>query len=652
MSNHILYGFNLGPPGDYNNYTNVNNTTLTAAVTPSQNAATLGICLPRDEKTDQTLAPCIRVNGKLMPNPEHRSCRSFSKYVGATGVCRTTPPDACVELWESCPAGTGVLTSVVHTKSPQHLMQLMGNTVGGAYEELFETNPYFDSQKNYHSYTECYGIGNQFCEFPESKLLTASGVQNCYKDCPIGTTEDPSDQKTCTFNGSQVQCNPQYYEQTNTACIKKPLGTQSVATCPANHETFVNDQFTVEWCMPKCPPGFVHDVTYTSCIPLCRGSSDEAWNRSANHTIYQDLLDFYASSVLPDVTNQLRCGTYNGESKICSLANQPGRCPVNKYITPISVYANSHKNVSIRPNGMPVRQFSKESLPKKHRTAALDSAYQSDLQTTLTNLENNFTYILPVPSTALTPLNDSNTTVCPDGMVTALPNTLEKTGYCYDECPTGFNSAEICRTTGEMTLSGTLQCQDTDIQYICVADCPAGWRSKVLTGNIQTCEYIYPNNKVPSDPALFVPCPDNGTFLPFTMSDTTGPLGQSLKPTPPICVRKVIQRNSACPKNYFEVNGQCIEGCQQGYIPIKQSDGTFTCMQSCPTDNRMSSGMESMQSPGLQDDAQCIRKPQTNGPGLDPVSLLHSQDTSGIEKGFIILAIVFVSFTVLQRFFF
>lgn len=651
MSDHILYGlgngiYNTFTPGDYNNYTNVNNTTLTAAVTPSQATATLGICLPRDEKKDQTLAPCIRVNGKLMPNPEHRSCRSFSNYVGATGVCRTVPPDACVELWESCPAGTGVLTSVVHTKTPQHLMQLMGPAANGQQTG----NPFFDDQNNYHSYTECYGIGNQFCEFPESKLLTESGVQKCYKDCPIGTTEDANDQKTCTFNGSQIQCNPQYYEQTNTACIKKPLGTQSVATCPAGHETFVNDQFTVEWCMPKCPEGFVHDVTYSSCIPLCRGTSNQSWNRIGNHSIFQDLLDFYAYSVNPTWANRLRCGySTGGVPKKCALADQPGRCPTSKYVAPISAYANASKNVASRPTGMPVRQFNTASLPKKHRTSSQDVAYQTYLQTTLTNLQNNWTYVAPLPSTGVTPLTDTNTTVCPSGMVTALPNTLEKVGYCYDECPTGFNSAEICRTTGEMTQTGTLQCGASDIQSICVADCPAGWRSKILTGNIQTCEYIYPNNKVPTDPALFVPCPDNGTFLPFTNADTTGPLGQALKPTPPVCVRKIIQRNVTCPKNHYEVNGQCIEGCQNGYIPIKQADGTFVCMQTCPSDNRMSSGLESQ--PGLQDDAQCIRKPQTNGPGLDPVSLLHSQDTSGLEKGFIILAIVFVTFTVLQRFF-
>lgn len=650
MSNHIFTGLNINTPGDYNNYTNVNNTTLTAAVTPSQATATLGICLPRNEKTDQTLAPCIRVNGKLIPNPEHRSCRSFSNYVGATGICRTVPPDACVELWESCPSGTGVLTSVVHTKSPQHIMQLMGPGNPGEVLGL-TTNPYFDTQNNYHSYTECYAIGNQFCEFPESKLLTAGGVQHCYKDCPIGTTEDPNDQKTCTFNGSQVQCNPQYYEQTNTACIKKPLDTQTVATCPANHETFINEQFTVEWCMPKCPEGFVHDVTYSSCIPLCRGSSNTSWNRTANHSIFQDLLDFYAAIVLSDSTNQLRCGTYGGIPKKCTLADQPGRCPTSKYIAPISAYANASKNPTSRPSGMPIRQFNAASLPKKHRTVAQDTSYQIDLQNTLLNLQNNMTYADVYPYTVVTPLNESNTTVCPNGMVTALPNTIEKAGYCYDECPTGFNSAEICRTTGEMTQTGTLQCANTDIQSICVADCPAGWQSKILPGNIQTCEYIYPNNKIPNDPALFVPCPDNGTFLPFNMSDTTGPLGQSLKPVPPICVRKIFQRNITCPKNHYEINGQCIEGCQTGYIPIKQTDGTFTCMQTCASDNRMSTGLDSMQNPGLQDDAQCIRKPQTNGNGLDPISLLHSQDTSGLEKGFIILAIVFVTFIVLQRFF-
>ena len=598
-------------PTDSNTYV-TNNTSLNNAVT----ARSDGLCIPREE-SDPTLAPCIRINGKLVPNPESRMCRYAQQLVAPSGQCPTVCPDACVELWESCPNGTGVLTSLVHTKSPQHLIQLGGNTLSQ-----------FDNTQNYASYTECYAFGVNYCDFADSKLVTIDGTMNCYKDCPNGTTQDNTDPLECNAITTAVSCNPQYFETVAGGCKKKPLGLQQTTTCPEGSETFVNDQFTVEWCMPSCPAGFVHDLYYNGCLAVCPSTS---------RSLFQDMLDIHVRD------NALRCSSSSSQSGKCSLQDQPGRCPTTVKTPLNAIYADSYEDHSTgRPAGMPIVQVLPKSWPLKARTSAEDISYQALRTAALADL-NSGSYVgagYPVDNV-----------VCPDGMQIGLPNTGEETNRCYDVCPTNFSPAEVCRKTGEMTQGTPLTCENQG--FVCVADCPNGWQPKDVNG-IQTCEYIYPNNKVPTDPALFVKCPDNGAFTNMELTDSTAPNGAPMVPKPPVCIRKMIERNISCMVNFIDIQGVCWQGCAADQVPVLVPGGStpFVCLEVCPTDGRFTNGLDALYNPGLQSDPICIRQNMTNGLGFDPMDVVNSADTTGPSKVAIGIGASFIGFLVLQRFFF
>lgn len=613
-----------------------------------------GLCIPRAE-SDPYLQPCIRnSNGKLLPNSNQpQACRYFPQYLGSNMECPTICPEACVELWENCPAGTGVLTSVVHTKTTQDVLQLSGK-VG----PTGQTNPMYEFSKNYKSYTECYSFGTEFCELPETRMQHINGENKCFKDCPIGMVQDttPGNELDCIFtNNISIQCNPQYFTPIAGGCRKKALPTQKTASCPVGFETFVNPQFAVEWCMQTCPVGFVHDITYSSCIATCTNSSQNPndWSSPNQYSAFRDVLDFYGS------TNSALSFRCKDTTKPCVLGNQPGRCPVNRYQDPESKYANTYESKN-RPSNMPSRQFSVESLPKQARSSTDNATYLPLLAQAVQRLSNFSTVnAYPEPTTQIT---------CPTGMVVGLPFTDEKPGFCYDVCNDLFNSAEICRTTGQVRQSisdPTLQCDTNDIQPICIANCPAGWKSKVLTGGPQpvyTCEYIYPNNVVPTDPNLFKDCPSNGTFIVQEPGDAIGPAGNPLPPTPQTCVRKIYQRNVSCPLNYTYAkilgNDTCLENCQDGTVPIEiivEGIPVIFCTGTGPIEDRYIQGLDSMYNNvnnSLQPSSQFVRKNQTNGFGYDPLQLF--QASNGTVSSISTLAVIFGAFLVillLQRLF-
>lgn len=620
-----------------------------------------GNCVPRGED-NPNLNPCVRnKDNKLIPNSRYpKACRYFPQYLGPGVDCPTICPEACVELWENCPAGTGVLASVVHTKTFQHVLQLSGKSVPPTPENPGGINPMFDSNKHYLSYTECYSFGTEFCELPETRMQVVDGENRCFKDCPIGTTQDPLDPLTCISDaGLNIQCNQQYFSPFANGCTKKPLPTQKSASCPTGYESFLNNQFAVEWCMATCPSGYFHDLNYSSCIANCQNSSDDPadWSHPDNYSAFRDALDYYAYSAS---AVGYRC---NDPTKPCPNALNPGRCPVPRYQTPESQYANTYQSVS-RPKGMPSRQFSSSSFPTEARTENDNLAYQPLLKNALQKLENNGSVdSYPVPTIQI---------VCPQDMVIALPNTDEKAGFCYDVCDPLFNSAEICRNTGQVrqgTTEPALQCQDAEIQNICIAKCPDGWRSKVISSGKQpvyTCEYIYPNNVVPSDPNLFVDCPSNGTFLVQTLGDTVGPDGNPLPPTPDICVRKIYQRNESCPLNYTyaetATGPTCLENCQDGTMPIEiilNGVPTIFCIGSGPQTGaeRYAQSLDSMYNNvgnTKQPGSQLIRKNQTTGYGYDPIDMFAASNSSATNSSITTLGVIFgviVLILFLQRLF-
>ena len=580
-----------------------------------------GMCAIRNEN-DNSLNPCVfdSSSNTWKVNPDSRQCRTQNQYVGGTNTCPTTCPDSCVPLWESCPAGTGVLTRVVHTKTPQHILQL-----------VTESDIYDTESGDYKSYTECYAYGNQYCELPETRMQTVNGTPGCYKDCPVGTTIDTvadSTGLTCTTTegSNPVYCNPQYFSTVyNTGiavgCKRKALPFKTVNTCPTGYETFINDQFAVEWCMPKCPPGFIHDVTYTKCVPSCKGTSSE-WN--GGYTAFRDILDFYLSQ------KGRRCA----DGTNCSAGDQPGRCPTNIYSAFNAKFASTHTNNSAGNTSTENRQFNIESLASNHRTSVLDTSYQIALNSTRNILANG-------NSNGPSPFS---TIDCPAGMKTALPSTREKKGFCYDECPDLFVAAEVCRTTGEIAITSTdpLNCPDADVQPICIASCPSGWSSKRKHG-ANTCEYVYPNNVVPTDPDLFQNCPDTGAFI---TAPAQGGTYTQVVPVPPICLRKQFQRNISCPVNYILFNGECIENCKDNAFPIVKN-GTITCVNQCPMDSRFEHSLDFNINNSLSD-SQCIRKSQTTGNGLDPLDPFDTSDVTNRVLLFLIIGVV--GFLFLRRF--
>ncbi len=581
-----------------------------------------GMCSLRAED-DPTLNPCVfdEATHSWKVNPDSRQCRTQNQYVGTGTTCPTTCPDACVPLWESCPSGTGVLTRVVHTKSAQHIYQLTNETT------LFDDTP----NKDYKSYTECYAYGNQYCELPETRMQVINGTPGCYKDCPVGTSLDTvadSTGLTCTTTegSNPVYCNPQYFSTIYASgiavgCKKKALTYKTVNTCPTGYETFINDQFAVEWCMPKCPQGFVHDVTYTKCIATCNGTSSE-W--TGGYNTFRDVLDFYITQ------KELRCTA----GTVCAAANQPGKCPVNTYTAFKSKFASTHINNNAGNTSTEKRQFGISSLATKHRTQALDSAYQVSLAAATITLGNGNS-VGPSPFSSIE---------CPTGMKAALPSTREKQGFCYDECPDLFVAAEVCRTSGQIALTSSdpLNCADADIQPICIASCPNGWAAQRAHG-ANTCSYVYPNNVVPTNPDLFVDCPDNGAFI------TVGPQGGTssyVAPTPPVCIRKQFQRNASCPLNYILLNGECIENCKNNSFPIVKND-QITCVNQCPMDGRYEHTID-LGSNNTLTDAQCIRKNQTNGNGLDPLDPFDTTDVT--NRILLVIGIGLLAFLFLRRF--
>lgn len=585
------------------------------------------ICQPLPESSP-SLAPCIRLpNGSLVPNPDSQFCRYFKTYSNPNDTqCPTICPDSCVELWETCASGTGQLTSVVHTKTATDgiIQQMVGNPTPGVL---------------YKDYRECYAFGTKFCTFPETKLTRlADGTTVCFKDCPPGTYADDdmcyvSDPTVSGPVGNPLFCNPQYFTSvfsggTFLGCKKIPLGVKDTESCPAGFEPIVNEQFTTEWCQPQCPTGFFPSLNLDFCFASC--NRDNA---------FQDYVDYYIKSG--------RCG---GSPEGECPANALGQCPTTTSTSVESSYTQTYANVVVLvPPAMPTTVFGSSSIPSKTRTGQpTQKVAQPDNPETIIN--------------------------CYPGMVTALPNTGETAGFCYDECPESFVSAEICANTGAVFLSGTPTCDPSQVRFVCLAQCPVGFDPVTVDATTQkmlTCAFRYPNNKVPTDPSLFVQCPSDGTSTSITLPDPTLPSGQSAPQRPPVCLRRIFERNQACPENFYllpafkgppALPARCVQNCPKNSTPVFR-DGSVVCTEQCPQDGRFTQNFTSLYNTGSTlsnyKNSNCIRKSFGVGTGSDPLFLTTNQsnvltDTrntsiSAAAVVFGILAFVFVFKKVLNK---
>jgi hypothetical protein len=544
-------------------------------------------------------------------------------------------PDACVEFWEYCPSGTGELASVVQSKSIDDVINQMINGPSGG------------TGVHVKDYRECYAFGTYFCTLPESKLTPdPTGMYVCTKDCPAGTYQQGD---TCYANAQQdassgtLYCNPQYFSSVTVSgitigCKKLNLPAQTTQTCPIGHETIVNDQFTVEWCLPKCNQGFWPTPNLDGCFASCQDAS------SAGITTFFD----YVSYFLPlSNTPSGRCAT----GTTCPQ-DWAGKCPTDSAIANVSSFTRGVSVPVPGPTGMNTTYWSVESLPKKTRPGL---TFGTPLATALQTSQKQT-------------LEDPNSiTQCPQGMISNLPGTGEQVGFCYDECPPKFNSAELCITNNEISLSDVPNCDPTNVRYVCIADCPGGYSDVTINAKGQkmlTCAYNYPNNIVPFDPNLFVQCPVDGTMIQVDLTDTTTPNGNNVNPRPPVCIRKIFQRNESCPLNYIYVPpdfkttpttaARCIQNCPANSVPVWQNNAV-TCMTTCPQDGRFAQDYHSTYTSGniLPEfrDANCIRKSFAPGGGSDPNALATPPNTNSDARniGLVILAI-FIGFLVLSKF--
>lgn len=91
--------------------------------------------------------PCIRDpnTGKLKPNPQTSQCRVFPGLSDANnGQCATVCPQYCVEMWETCPPGTGMLTTTLNSQDDSDVLSLQGPTLN----DNVTPNPYFPAYRN------------------------------------------------------------------------------------------------------------------------------------------------------------------------------------------------------------------------------------------------------------------------------------------------------------------------------------------------------------------------------------------------------------------------------------------------------------------------------------------------------------------------
>lgn len=527
-----------------------------------------GAC-ERTQLNDPCVNPCVRqANGTLSVNSNSGSCRVFPNVTSGgnqsylNNSCPTVCPSACVELWQSCPPGTGPLTTLAQTKSSVDLLSLTG-----PYRQDGEINPLWPT--NYSStrnpiktpnaqsgaqpifgkpYTECYAYNTEFCDLPMAWQKTVESVlgtktTQCFSSCPAGTFPDSLDPSICNFlpdnriiksneitSNDKLQtvfCNPQYFNPVYFAdqggiqkgCQSRGLPAKQGSSCIQGTSPYVNEFFNLEWCMPDCPTGYFFDLSQSTCVASCQGTIQEVYNP------YLDYVDLYST------TN--RCE----EGKDCLQNNTPGRCP------------------------------SKSTSPTNSRLVTLRNSVNS--------------------TTSDTKLSD-----CPVGMEGGNPARNEQANLCYDVCQDGYEPVSFCNNNQP-------SCSNENLIFSCRAQCPRhseglGPWSEKNNNPIFSCTYNYPGNIAPTDPNLWVPCPDDGRFYTLQTLPLSDTSISTLVRTEPLCIRKSYLRRTTCPIGFTLTNNECLSSCNSNDALVTDSNGITTCQSSLNHSTRHSFDLQAL----------------------------------------------------------
>lgn len=562
---------------------------------PVPNSRT-GSC-ERTSLNDPCANPCIRLdNGKLAINSNSGSCRVFPNVTSGgnaaflNNTCPTVCPSACVELWETCPPGTGPLTTLAQTKTATDVMSLTGPyRLDGAPNPLWPTN-YTSSRLSKDAimgkpYTECYAYNTQFCDLPmawqKTVVLPVAPYFDtlCYSSCPAGTYPDKTDPANCLFLPDDtsstavvgpdtpvrtVFCNPQYFNPLywdapnggiQKGCTSRPLPSKQGSSCLQGTSPLVNEFFNLEWCVPDCPVGYFFDLTQSTCVASCQGT-----DATTNYNSYLDFVDFYAT------TNRCIDGLD------CVQNATPGRCP------------------------------SKSSAPVNSRVVLNSQLNSSDA---------------PAPEPA----------ECPLGMAPGVEARNESANLCYDICQAGYEPVSFC-SNGQPT------CSNENRIFSCRALCPShreGLGPWTANNNnpIFTCSYNYPGNVVPADPNLWAQCPDDGRYTLLSSTSVNDTSLSALTRKEPLCIRKSYLRRSTCPIGFTEIGSDCFKACNANDALITASDGTMTCQSSTTQSSRFELDLSALTDGNAKSEFKnriLIRKAFSRGLGSDPNSGLG--DTS------------------------
>jgi len=513
------------------------------------------------------------------------------------------------------------------------------------YSSSFTTNNILRDAIGGKPYTECYSFNTDICEMPmahmettpakpgEDKIPAVPAKTSCYAPCPAGTFQDPNNKRLCLFKPTdntqydpvrqaqdpknvlnylpttpvqRVFCNPQFfnpaywddkyegdfifpgYTGTQKGCLSIELPTKQGSTCGVGLLPIINDNFNLEWCMPECPLGYFNDLSQSTCIATCQGSSGTSG--SSNLIIpgsikgfnpFLDYVDFYAT------TNRCAASEFDSSTEDdCAQNFVHGRCPamqkvpVNSKDLVFSETTNTqdilinHKSVNTQ---CPIKQLKdfNNGANNGYTTAKFDAkaAKLADIRKYQTSYPTG-------PHKTSRFFGADSYATCPAGMVQGDADCNENNNVCYDICAHGYEPATTCKT-------GSSTCAPEDTVFICRAKCPdlteglGPWKEKT-EGQIFACEYLYPQEKVPSDPSLWVQCPDDGRFSVIQSSPTDVsifPEGRNA----PLCLRKTYLRQSACFQSMNpqpdKVTGQitCVAACNANDIIVELPDGTIVC---------------------------------------------------------------------------
>jgi len=643
---------------------------------------------------DPCVNPCIRLpNGKLTVNKNVSQCRVFpntssggtNDSTGASGptICPTVCPQSCVELWETCPQGTGPLTTLLQTKSPLDLFSLTGALrKDGTPNPLWPANssatfagtPFLGTKP----YTECYQYNTRFCDLPLAWQETSLLGTFCFSNCPAGTVQDSSSPRNCLFlpidpsvdpNTSaftsstpiqKVFCNPQYFTPLywtdkpglQKGCTAIPLESKQGSTCPLSTSAVVNENFTLEWCMPDCPNGYVQDLTQSTCLATCEGLSNDSY-----YNAFWDYVDFYAMSNRCKTTSTTANGvTYSSESQ-CIQNKTPGRCPMPQQIPPdSSIYdvgpqgplsASQHPmDVLIRATSIDtVGPYQSNQRWKQTGIGLTDQEYATFLSKyqSLQSLQSNR------PNKQFNTNRPSSQTFgeCPTGMVFgSSASAHENQALCYDSCTEGYEPYAYC-------ANGSKTCSSDNVVFGCRALCPNKneglgiWKSSTFDdgnqGRLQICTYQYPQGNVPSDPNLWAVCPDDGRY--YVLQASSSDLNStSANRQQPMCVQKTYLRQSSCPNGFNATTNaktkalRCVQACDSNDVVVTNSNGEVVC-QSTTTNH---SNRHDLDITCLADSENTKpehrhrvyrRKNLTRGIGVDPsVGVPGPPDSSAIQN--------------------